>query len=202
MDIEQQAGRRGLQYAATKGLAVVVMEPVRGGLLANPPDLIQALWSQARNIHSPVDWALQWVWDQAEVSLVLSGMSTLVQVRENLASAGRSKIGSLSSEEQALITQVNKKYLTMSPIPCTGCGYCQPCPQGVRIPAVLELYNEAVMYNTSVHSRFVYAHWFRPEGKADRCTRCGQCLQHCPQSIPIPAWLEKAQYFLCQEDGK
>jgi predicted aldo/keto reductase-like oxidoreductase len=199
MDIEQQAGRRGLHYAAAKGLAVVVMEPIRGGHLANPPDPIQALWSQARNPRSPVDWALQWVWDQAEVSLVLSGMSTLSQVEENVASAERSRTGALSSEEQALIVQVRDSYRTMSPVPCTGCGYCQPCPQGVRIPAVLELYNEAIMYNTAERSRFVYTHWFRPEGKADRCTRCAQCLEHCPQSIPIPDWLEVAQRFLFQE---
>ena len=200
MDIEQQAGRQGLQYAAAKGLAVVVMEPIRGGHLANPPDPIKALWSQAENPRSPVDWALQWAWDQAEVSLVLSGMSTLAQVQENLASAGHSKVGSLSNEEQALIAQIREKYRTMSPVPCTGCGYCQPCPQGVRIPAVLELYNEAIMYNTPVRSRFVYAQWFRPEGKADRCTRCGQCLERCPQSIPIPQWLEKAQRFLSGEE--
>ncbi|MCX5977133.1 MAG: aldo/keto reductase [Coprothermobacterota bacterium] len=200
MDIEQQAGRRGLQYAAAKGLGVVVMEPIRGGHLANPPDPIKMLWSQAENPRSPADWALQWVWDQAEVSLVLSGMSTLAQVQENLTSAERSQIGSLSNEEQALIAQACEKYRTMSPVPCTGCGYCQPCPQGVRIPAVLELYNEAIMYNTAIRSRFVYANWFRPEGKADRCTRCGQCLEHCPQAIPIPQWLEKAQRFLSGEE--
>ena len=201
MDIELQAGRRGLEYAAAKGLAVVVMEPIRGGHLANPPDPIRLLWSQAENPRSPVDWALQWAWDQAEVSLVLSGMSTLAQVQENLASAGHSKVGSLSNEEQALIAQIREKYRTMSPVPCTGCGYCQPCPQGVRIPAVLELYNEAIMYNTPVRSRFVYANWFRPEGKADRCIRCGQCVEHCPQSIPIPQWLEKAQRFLSGEEA-
>ena len=199
MDIEEQAGKRGLQYAASKGLAVIVMEPIRGGHLANPPDPIQALWSGAENPRSPVDWALQWVWDQAEVSLALSGMSTLAQVRENLVNAENARVGSLSGEEQALIVSVREKYRTMSPIPCTSCGYCQPCPQGVQIPNVLELYNQAFMYNTAVRSRFVYSHWFSPKEKADRCTRCSQCLDLCPQSIPIPDWLEVAQRFLVED---
>jgi predicted aldo/keto reductase-like oxidoreductase len=126
-------------------------------------------------------------------------MSTLTQVQENLKYADRSRVGSLTQEDQKLISTVREKYWELSPVLCTGCGYCQPCPQGVRIPSILKLFNEATMYNTPDRSRFIYANWFKAEGKADRCTRCGQCLEHCPQGIPVMQWLEEAQRFLCPE---
>jgi len=134
MDIEKQAGIKGLKYAASKGLAVVIMEPLFGGRLVNPPEPIQAIFDSATKIRTPADWALQWLWDQPEVSVTLSGMSAMVQVEENVASADASGPGTLTEEELALIEQVREKYRQFCPIPCTQCRYCMPCPNGVNIP--------------------------------------------------------------------
>ena len=141
---EVQAGTKGLKYAAEKGLAVVVMEPLFGGSLANPPDPVQEIWQQTDR--RPADMALQWVWDHPEVSLVLSGMSTLEQVKQNLESAERSGVNQLSDQDRALLRQVQDKYRELSPIPCTKCGYCSPCPNGVNIPLNFELYNNATLF--------------------------------------------------------
>jgi predicted aldo/keto reductase-like oxidoreductase len=204
MDEQEQAGVRGLSYAAAKGLAVIVMEPLRGGQLAgNAPPPVQAIWDTAavarsgdRPPRTPAEWALQWVWNQPEVSLLLSGMSTMEQVTQNLASAERSGPGALSVDELALIRRVREKYLELCPIPCTGCKYCQPCPNGVTIPRIFGTYNEAVMYGNTERGRMIYRQWFKAEEKADRCLRCGECEAQCPQRIMIMDWLEKAHELL------
>lgn len=195
MDEENQAGRRGLEYAAGKGLGVVVMEPVRGGQLANPPPAIQELWDSAPRQRSPAEWALQWVWNHPEVSLLLSGMSTMEQVRENIASAERSGPGTLSVEELALIARVRDMYRRLAPIPCTGCEYCQPCPSGVKIPRIFEIYNEAIMYGTPEQARMFYG-WLKEEERADRCAACGECEDKCPQDIAITEWLDRVHQAL------
>ena len=139
---------RGLNYAADKGLAVVVMEPLRGGMLAGDvPEPVQAIWDTAPLRRSPADWALQWLWNQPAVSLVLSGMSTMAQVEQNIASAEQSMVGALTPDDLALIGRVRDKYRELCPIPCTDCKYCLPCPNEVAIPRIFELYNEAKMYN-------------------------------------------------------
>jgi len=201
MDIDYQAGTRGLKYAADKGLAVVVMEPVRGGRLAQPPESVARLWAGADNQRSPVEWALQWVWNQPEVSVVLSGMSTMEQVVENVASADRSGSGILTTDELAIIDQVREAYLSLIPVSCTGCGYCMPCPNGVDIPRIFALYNDAVIYNDTRSPRIIYggAQGFRAEQRADQCIECGECLELCPQAIAIPEWLQKAHQLLAPE---
>jgi predicted aldo/keto reductase-like oxidoreductase len=198
MDEENQAGTAGLQYAAARGLAVVVMEPIRGGQLANPPESIAALWETAARKRSPAEWALQWVWNHPEVSLVLSGMSTMDQVVENVASAGRSGPGTLMEEELALVARARDKYRELAPIPCTDCKYCQPCPNGVAISRIFEVYNEATMYGTLKHAQMLYG-WFKPEERADRCLQCGECEEKCPQKIPIMEWLATVQQVLGTE---
>ena len=138
MDEQEQAGVRGLNYAADKGLAVVVMEPLRGGMLAGDvPEPVQAIWDAAPLRRSPADWALQWLWNQPAVSLVLSGMSTLAQVEQNIASAEQSMVGALTPDDLALIGRVRDKYRELCPIPCTDCKYCLPCPERGRHPAHL-----------------------------------------------------------------
>ena len=191
MDEEEQAGRRGLEYAAQKGLAVVVMEPVRGGQLVNPPESVAALWASAPQQRTPAEWALQWVWHQPEVSLLLSGMSTMEQVVENIASAARSDVGTLTAEELTLIGRVRDAYREFIPIPCTKCDYCQPCPSGVKIPNIFEVYNELTMYGGLERARLFY-NWIKPEARADQCTECGECESKCPQQIAIIEWLKKA----------
>jgi predicted aldo/keto reductase-like oxidoreductase len=196
MDIEYQAGTKGLKYAADKGLAVVVMEPLRGGLLTkNVPPPIQEVWAAAPVQRTPADWALQWVWNQPEVSVVLSGMSTMEQVEQNVASASESGPGTLTEEQQFLIARVRDKYRELSRIPCTDCGYCLPCPSGVNIPRVFEIYNDALTYSDEQVAQESYS-WLAEEERADLCTECKECLEKCPQQIEIPDWLVKAHDLL------
>jgi len=203
MDVEEQAGVRGLKYAAAKGLAVVVMEPIRGGqLAASPPQPILDLWDTAPMKRTPAEWALQWVWNQPEVSLALSGMSTMEQVQENIASAGRSGPGTLTDEEVALIARVRDKYRELVPIPCTACEYCLPCPSGVNIPRAFRVYNEGVMYNARDKAREHYNWWLKEEERADRCTQCARCEELCPQQIEIIAWLEKVHRYISEDENQ
>ncbi|MBN1891060.1 MAG: 4Fe-4S dicluster domain-containing protein [Thermoflexales bacterium] len=196
MDEEHQAGTRGLQYAASKGLAVVIMEPIRGGRLSiAPPPPIQELWETAPTKRTPADWALQWVWNHPEVSVVLSGMSTMQHVEENVASAERSGAGQMTKEELALIGRVRDKYREICPIPCTKCEYCMPCPNEVNIPRILEIYNEAVMYNEYDSARLFYS-WLGENERANNCIECLECESKCPQGIVITEWLKKADELL------
>lgn len=196
MDEDFQAGKKGLQYAASKGLGVVVMEPIRGGRLVNnlPPQIIDILDS-APVKRSLADWALQWVWNQPEVSIVLSGMSNMEQVKQNIESANRSGIHSLTQEELDILTKAKETYRKLSPIPCTGCYYCMPCPSGVDIPGNFELYNNAHIYND--FERFQKAYFARNQGdRASACEACGTCEGICPQGIEITDRMaEVKEYF-------
>jgi predicted aldo/keto reductase-like oxidoreductase len=196
MDIEHQAGTEGLRYAAGKGLAVIVMEPLRGGQLADdPPETVKACWAKAPVQRTPAEWALQWVWNQPEVSVALSGMSDMPQLVENLASAERSSVNSLSDGELALIDEVRQEYRKLSPVSCTGCGYCMPCPNGVNIPYAFAQYNDAVMYDSPQIPRFRYGR--QSEDKwADKCIECGECEDECPQDITIIDWLKEVHALL------
>jgi len=191
MDPDFQAGERGLRYAAEKGLAVVVMEPLRGGQLTlKPPDEVARFWSTADLRRSQADWAFQWLWDQPEVSVVLSGMTTMDQVKENIESAGKARLGGFTEFEHALIHKVRVAYKERSPIPCTECRYCMPCPNGVDIPGVFRLYNSVFMYDDIARPRFSYT-LMDDAKRADKCISCGECEEHCPQGIPISEWMPK-----------
>jgi predicted aldo/keto reductase-like oxidoreductase len=195
MDVDNQAGRKGVEYAASKGLAVVVMEPIRGGLLAkDPPEIVARIWAEAKRPWSKAEYALQWVWDQPEVSVALSGMSNMQQVVENVASAGRSGPGTLAPEDKSLIDRVREAYRSLLPIPCTQCGYCQPCPHGVLIPNIFQIYNESTMYDDAAMGKFRYQGPMgpKPEEKADQCVECGECEAKCPQNVAIIDWLKKS----------
>jgi len=175
---------------------VIVMEPVRGGMLArNLPPRGEALWAGAPVKRTPAEWALQWVWSNPEVSFLLSGMSEMRHVEENLAYAERSRPGLLSAGELALVARVRDLYRELSPIPCTACRYCMPCPQGVSIPDILELYNDAHMFGDPARQRLFYT-WLDEEERAGNCTACGECEDKCPQGIAVSGWMEKAQAFL------
>jgi hypothetical protein len=181
-----QAGTRGLEYAARKGLGVIVMEPLFGGALANPPEAIRAIWNSAGRALRPADAALRWVWDKPGVSLVLSGMTTPDQVKENLETAGRAGKPWLDDDERRVIARVQEAYGGLSPVPCTKCGYCMPCPSGVDIPLNFELYNSAAVYkgNTASLSRNLF--YAMPEAqRSTACQECGTCEEKCPQRIPI-----------------
>ena len=201
MDEELQAGKRGLEYAHKKGLAVVAMEPIRGGRLARTPETVARLWADAPVKRSPQEWALHWVWNHPEVTLALSGMSTMQQVIENVVYAERSQPHSLTADEMALIGRVRDTYLSLNQISCTGCRYCSPCPSGVEILRVFEMYNEALIYNSVAEQRKIYRdpEKFRKEGLADNCNKCEQCVEKCPQKLAIPELLEKAHAFLIEK---
>ena len=175
MDTENQAGTRGLKLAADKGLAVVVMEPLMGGRLADPPkDVLEAMESFPVR-RSPVEWALEWLWDQPEVSVVLSGMSTMSQVEENLRFADGSRVGAFSAADHALIAEVREKYSARIAIPCSKCNYCMPCPNGVYIPANFDFYNYAHLFDDLAGARFKYQVFLKEEQRSSACIACGIC---------------------------
>jgi uncharacterized protein len=171
------------------------MEPLRGGMIAKtPPEQVAKIWDSAPKKRSLAERGLLWVWNQPEISLALSGMSTMEQLTENLAIADRSGPGKLSAQELALYDRVRETYKSLSPVPCTKCGYCQPCPNGVDIPGIFDLYNEVSVYNAPQLARMRYQspRGMKPENRADKCLDCGECVEKCPQNIDIPGWLKKA----------
>ena len=199
MDVDNQAGREGVQYAADKGVAVAVMEPLLGGNLASRAEAVQAVWDKAAKKRTPVEWALHWLWSQPEVSTVLSGMTTMEQVKQNVAYAAAAKVEMLNPEELALFDEARAIHEALTAIPCTECGYCKPCPSGVDITENISLYNDAVKYEMLETCRKRYRFWenayktnpmFGEKIQAANCTACGECEEKCPQSIPISRWME------------
>ncbi len=196
LDEHEQAGTEGLEYAASKGLAVMIMEPLRGGQLASaPPEPVRALWAEAPTRRTPAAWALRWVWNRPEVTVVLSGMNDENHIEENLAAADEGLPNSLTPHELELIARVGRTYRELVKVSCTSCGYCLPCPNGVLIPQCFEAYNNLHMFNMPEAARFLYVMQVggvvsgRP-GYASQCEECGECLDKCPQSLKIPELLK------------
>lgn len=196
LDQDLQAGKEGLKHAADQGLGVIIMEPLRGGQLAEVPDVIDRIWNRADIDRSPVEWALIWLWNQPEVSLVLSGMSAMNHVRENVEIADRSGVGILSDEEEEIIEEARKKFKEVAPVNCTGCNYCMPCPNGVNIPQNFDLYNRAEIYGEYEGRKKDYYNNMDEDARASACIACGQCEEVCPQSLQIIELMEGvAEYF-------
>jgi predicted aldo/keto reductase-like oxidoreductase len=196
MDTENQAGAKGLKLAADKGLAVVIMEPLLGGRLANPPTAIRQVIEHSTVKRSPADWALQWLWDQPEVTVVLSGMSNRDQVEANLESASHARSHSFQAADLNLIAGLRQKYLERTAIPCTKCSYCMPCPNGVNIPGDFEIYNEAFLHEDIPGARFKYQIFIPEPARASACVACHDCEDRCPQKIPISEWMPKIHALL------
>jgi predicted aldo/keto reductase-like oxidoreductase len=198
LDQENQAGSQGLKYASSKGLTVIVMEPLRGGLLgasAQPP-AIDALWREAEPRRSPAEWALRWVWNHPEVTVALSGMNDEAQIDENLRIAAEARPDSLTAAELGLIARVTTKFREIMKVACTGCGYCQPCPSGVDIPGAFDAFNAFHTFGKTQEAPFLYA--LRAGGVlsgqpsyASLCSHCLDCLPKCPQGLEIPDLLEQ-----------
>ncbi len=191
MDEHAQAGKEGLIYAASKGLGVAVMEPLRGGLLAGkmPPD-IGRIWKERGIEGTPAEWALRWVWNHPEVSVALSGMNHEAQIEENIEIADSIIPDSLSDSELKCIKEVRTALRTRIKVGCTGCGYCMPCPAGVNIPVCFSYYNDKSVYqgDSLVSKHYIGMLTGIDGGKpsyASLCRDCGKCEQHCPQSLPI-----------------
>lgn len=197
MNIDFQAGTEGLHYAHERGIPVVIMEPLFGGKLAKAPDSILEIMNSVPAKYTPAQWALFWLWNQPEVNVILSGMNSMEQLKENIESASQSQIGMLSEADLKMIDKVRWQYQAISLIPCTGCNYCQPCPNDVNIPHIFSLFNEGSMYDDLPESRQLYG-FMNEAHRADQCIECGECESACPQSIEIIDWLKKADAVLAQ----
>ena len=191
LDREFQAGEQGLRYAKAHGLDVIVMEPLRGGSLARAvPPAVQAIWDGAAVRRTPAEWALRWVWDDADVSLVLSGMGAMEQVEENIGIASSASAGCLTEAERALVVAAAKAYRAETRIDCTACRYCMPCPSGVDIPRNFDHYNTYFMFQKDPQVKSDYV-WIPEDARAEVCTHCGNCEELCPQQLPIQELLEE-----------
>ncbi len=222
LDIDYQAGTKGLEYAGSKNIAVIIMEPIRGGKLSVPDDKldskaeIKEILEASKVKRKMADWALQFVWNHAEVSVVLSGMSTMRHVIGNIDSASNSGVNSLSDDELNTISSLRKAYDKYLVVPCTSCGYCLPCPNDVSIPFILRLLNDAAYWGESGRQRITFFYNYMAktqeaieerrskgeeiDGAATLCIQCRECLDKCPQQIEIPDFMEKANEIF--ENGK
>jgi len=199
LDEVTQAGVSGVKAAATKGIPVVIMEPLRGGKLVNMlPDKARKLFREDSHGWSPAEWAFRWLYNQPEVTVVLSGMNSVEMVQENVKTASDMKAGSLTEQDFALIEEVKKAIKEKEKVGCTGCRYCMPCPKGVDIPGTFACYNTMYTENKSA-GRFQFAQTVgltKEPAFASQCVQCGKCEQHCPQSIPIREKLKEADKAL------
>ncbi len=192
IDETYQAGVKGLRLASSLGMGVVIMEPLRGGgLTHNIPENIRDAWNELQPRRSPADWALSWLWDQPEVGIVLSGMTEPAHVTENLQIADRSGIGTLDPATKAHMKKIRDLYHDRIVINCTGCGYCMPCPHDVDIPGSFQYLNLGSMINNWDEGKRLYKLLVASKGKqASLCIACGECLEKCPQHLPIPETME------------
>lgn len=184
LDTGYQAGLEGLKLAADRGLAVIIMEPLRGGRLANVPEDVAAMLPK-----SPVESALDFLWDRPEVSVVLSGMSTTEQVLENLDYADRASVGMLSEEERRAMMAAGDKMRQYLSVPCTGCDYCSVCPNEIAIPKIFAIHNQKQLDGDDIGAKKRYRDL--GEKNAAACVQCGVCVEQCPQGIGIFEELEK-----------
>jgi len=198
LDTDKQATERGIKLAGQKGCALVIMEPLRGGALATAPARVQALYDDYPVKRSAVEWGFRHLIDYPQVSTILSGMSSLEQIKENIAifSQPDAVPGCMSAEDKALLREVKAVYESITSIPCTACEYCMPCPNGVAIPRVFEDYNNAMRFEN--FEPFKRAYWFLSSQGADvsHCLQCGTCEEQCPQYIDIMHQLQVADEAL------
>lgn len=195
LDEHSQAGKRGLQYASQKGLPVMIMEPLRGGKLVDLlPEAAKQLIRENPRGYSPAEWAFRWLWNQPEVTTVLSGMNSLEMLRENCRVASGMQAGEFQEEDYAFIEEIKKEINHSMKVGCTGCGYCMPCPAGVDIPGSFGAYN--MIYSQgkkAARKGYMQCTIFRHDpSSASLCIECGKCEQHCPQQISIRKELKNA----------
>lgn len=199
MDEHTQAGREGLQYAHSKNIPVVIMEPLRGGRLTNLlPDAAKRTFADYPVKRTPAEWAFHWLWDQPEVTCVLSGMNSLDMVAENCKTAGETGVDILTESDHKLIASVRSKIHQTLKVGCTGCGYCMPCPHGVDIPTAFRCYNQSATQKkiTTILEYAQVTSLKKDSTSLTQCIKCGACEQHCPQHIEIRKELQNAKKAL------
>jgi len=202
LDETNQAGTEGLRYAAAKNIAVMIMEPLRGGMLAGKlPKEVEQIYHSAGTKRSSAAWALRWVWNHPEVTVVLSGMNDENHIAENLKTCENALPGSMTAGELATMEEVAGMYRKLIKVGCTGCAYCMPCPSGVNIPQCFSIYNDYYMGNNSLITRGMYGMMLMgamgaPPTDASLCRNCGNCTKACPQKIAIPEELKKVRSTL------
>jgi len=201
LDEQYQAGKEGLKYAASRGIGVAVMEPLRGGKLARVPPTVERLLDSSVEKRRPAEWGLRWAWNHSEVATVLSGMSTLDQVQENIRFAEEGRADSLSADDLAIVRRARKAYRRLLKVDCTGCAYCMPCSSGVNIPMNFSLYNDVMTFSDPT-GVMVYNAFMLPEQRASACVDCGECEEKCPQHIPIREELKKVHATLYRESSE
>ena len=199
LDETSQAGVAGLKAAAARGIPVIIMEPLRGGkLITLLPEGARKVIAQNERGWTPAQWGLRWLYNQPEVTVVLSGMNSIGMVRENVATASDASVGDFSEADFAIIDEVKRQFREKEKVPCTGCGYCMPCPKGVDIPGNFLSYNTMYMESKK-------AGWFQfgqtvalteEPAFVSQCIQCGKCEKHCPQGIPIREKLKEADKAL------
>lgn len=193
LDVDYQAGRKGLKLAHDRGMGVVIMEPLRGGFLINHmPAALREKLAAVRPDWSLADWGLRWLWDQPEVGVVLSGMTAMAQVEENLTIADRA--GSLTDRELAALGEVREFFRERLKVPCTACGYCLPCPEGVNIPKNFDFLNNYFLMDAEevrARTKYFFSAQVGPKETFAHCVHCRQCEEKCPQSIPISDCMEE-----------
>ena len=207
LDETNQAGKEGIEYAAARKIAVIIMEPLRGGNLSTKvPKSVEKLWETAEIKRTPAEWALKWIWNHSEVTCILSGMNQDDHIKENIEAASNSKASMMTPAEIALVEKVRDKYKELTKVPCTACGYCMPCPAGVDIPECFSKYNDIFMFG-KMNARIMYI--TRVGGaisgrkaRASQCVNCGKCEQHCPQHIEIRNELKKVSKEFDDITGK
>ena len=197
MDINNQAGTKGLELAGSKGIPVVIMEGLLGGRLATAPDNVQALYDAFPEKRSPVEWAFRWLCNHPEVGVVLSGCNEAEQIDENLRIFDTVEAGIMSEEELKLMDNVREAYISRTKIGCTGCRYCMPCPNGVNIPGIFSVWNNYSLYNIDPKTDWQLGSIKKANAGADNCIGCGACEAACPQHLNIieslqAAWSELA----------
>ena len=197
-DERSQAGTEGLRAAAAKGIPVVIMEPLRGGKLVNLPAGAKKLLQESGRGWSCAEWGLRWLWNQPEVTVVLSGMNSPEMVRENCAVADAARPGELTEQDLQTLSQAAAAIREKEKVGCTGCRYCMPCPKGVDIPGAFRCYNDMFIESKS-QGRFQYAQTVgltKEPAFPSQCIGCGKCEQHCPQGLPIREKLKEADRAL------
>ena len=185
MDRQYQAGLEGFEYAVEKDISVVIMEPIKGGKLATASEEIQTIWDKSSTKRTAAQWALEWIYNFKDVSVVLSGMSTMEHVIANIETSKGALASSLSEEDLELVDQVSKVYKKNIKVDCTSCEYCLPCPEGVAIPSIFDMYNNVYVYGTEQDSQNRYKALIKAEKDSSKCVECGICEGLCPQHLEI-----------------